>query len=213
MTTRILLIAPLVDIPTFTSSLAVHDILKFAKNHDNIDIDLLRGIMANRYIFNFNTFMKKYDLFSYWGHGEPDKLKGSHIWHSIINLRNIHKTKGSSFDTMACDSLQILGTYAIEKDIVKAYIGTKDKYWAAFPEKERNFLSDWIDYSTIRMKKLLEGATFGEAYNAFQKRGKMYLKIYEENRGYKNYDWYADHLRMNLENTILLGDPNIKIIK
>lgn len=208
---KILLIAPLVDIPTIVSNLAVFEILGYADTKPDIDIDYLPGIMANRLMYILHTTFKKYDLIIYYGHGERDRLMGNHIYWSIINKKNVKKTRLTPFDTMACHSAMELGTFAVEQG-AKAYIGTIDLYYAAFPEKEHNFLRDWIDYTTIKTKALLDGATFGEAYNLFRKRAISYLTLYKKSLGYKNYDWYAKTLAHNINKTILLGDKDARLV-
>ena len=208
---RILLIAPLVDIPTIVSNLAIFEILAYADTKPDIDIDYLPGIMANRFMYNLYTTFKKYDLIIYYGHGEKDRLMGNHFYWSIINKKNVRRTNPASFDTMACHSAAGLGMLTVKQG-TKAYIGTTDLYYAAFPEKEYNFLRSWIDYTTIKTKALLDGKTFGEAYKAFLDTINKYITLYEQNIGYKNYDWYLEKTIWNRDHTILLGDPDTKII-
>ena len=211
MKNKILIIAPLQDIPTITSNMAVNEIMSYAATKYNLDIDYLWSIMANRMSFNWKTALKKsYDLIIYYGHGEENRLIGINAFISIINKKNIYKLKGSGVSTMACLSLKELGVTAIEKG-VKAYIGTDDLYYASFPEKERNYLRDWIDYTTVKDKALLDGKSFGEAYDLFVKRATKYLDIYKAKSGYRNYDWYYNSTLHNIQHTKLLGDPNTKI--
>lgn len=207
---KILLIAPLYDIPTITSNIAVEHILEYAGNKFNIDIDLLWGIMANRFAYSIYNKFKKYDAIFYWGHGEANRLLGTHIWSSIINTKNVYKVRDTIIDTMACHSLKELGKKAID-DGVKAYIGTDAVYYAAFPEKERNFLADWIDYTTARAIALLDGKTMKEAYDIFIQKATYYLKIYKSNINYGNYDWYYETLLHNINHTKLLGDENARL--
>ena len=206
---KILIIAPLIDLPTVTSNLAIMEIMGYAATKDNLDVDFLWGIMANRLSFNLKTSLKQYDGIIYYGHGKENKLHGMHMFWSIINPTNIGKLKGIGISTMACLSLKELGKVAMEKG-VSAYIGSDEIYYAAFPEKERNYLTDWIDYTTVKDKALLDGKTFGEAYDMFVKRATKYLNIYKSNLNYRNMDWYAESIAHNIKYTKLIGDRNAK---
>lgn len=211
MKPRILIIAPLLDLPTVTSNMAVWDILDYASNRTNkIDFDLLSGLQAIRLIYDVKSYFKKYDLIIYYGHGKPSKLMGNHIWFSMIDARNSDTLKDKIISTMACYSGKRLGQIAIESG-AKAYIGTITKYFAAFPETERNYLTDWIDYTTSKDKALIDGRTVGEAFRIFQKKGEHYLKIYENNIKFYNFEWYYNSLRSNLKNTILIGNKDAKV--
>ena len=207
---KILIIAPLQDIPTITSNMAVNEIMSYAATKYNLDIDYLWSIMANRFVFNWKTTLKKYSGVIYYGHGEKNRLIGINQFASIINKKNIHRLKGAGVSTMACLSLKELGVTAIEKG-VKAYLGTEELYYAAFPEKERNYLRDWIDYTTVKDKALLDGKTFGEAYNLFVKRATKYLNIYKINLNKRNYDWYYKSTLHNIKYTKLIGDKDAKL--
>ncbi len=206
---KILIIAPLQDLPTITSNMAVNEIMSYAATKYNLDIDYMWGIVANRTWFNIKTRFKDYDGVIYYGHGEKNRLIGINSFLSIINKKNIHKLKGAAMSTMACLSLKELGVAAIEKG-VKAYIGSDENYMAAFPEKERNYLRDWIDYTTVKDKALLDGKTFGFAYDLFIKRATTYLNIYKTKLNYRNYEWYANSLEHNIEHTKLIGDKDAK---
>ena len=207
---KILIICPLVDVPTVTSNLAVMEIMAYAATKKDLDIDFLWSIGANRAAFNIKTSLKKYTGVIYYGHGKENKLHGIHMFWSIINPTNIGKLKGAGISTMACLSLKELGISAIEQG-VSAYIGSEEVYYAAFPEKERNYLKDWINYTTVKDKALLDGKTFGEAYALFQKRGTEYLNIYKSNLHYRNNDWYYEATLHNLQHTKLLGDKNVRM--
>lgn len=207
---KLLIIAPLVDVPTITSNKAILDLLDYASTKDNLDIDILWGIMANRVMFDYKTALKDYSGIIYYGHGKETKLHGNHIFFSIINLNNIRKLKGKAISTMACLSGKVLGKQAIE-DGVSAYIGTEEVYYAAFPEKERNYLNDWIDYTISKDKALIDGATFGEAYEVFKNKASQYLNIYKQNINYRNYDWYYKTTMHNLQHTKLIGDKNARL--
>lgn len=198
------------DIPTITSNMGVYEILDYASNRNDLDIDILWGFLANRLSFNIKTSMKKYDAIFYWGHGKEVKLHGTHLLWSIINKKNIYKAGDTPFDTMACLSAKDLGMFAVEHG-TQAYIGTTELYYAAYPEKERDFLADWIDYTSIRQKALLDGKTFGEAYDMFVDKITEYIKLYESYGDYRNYDWYYESALHNLKHTILIGDRNARL--
>jgi len=201
----------LMDIPTITSRMAINRLLDYAYNQFHLDIDHLDHAFATRSWFWYNMKTKDYDLVIYYGHGKEDKLKGNNIWQSAITKKNIYKLNGTPMSTMACFSAKELGMFAVENNYAPAYIGTITPYYAAWDEKERDFLKDWIDYTTSKDIALMDGKSFGEAFNIFQIRGKNYLRIYEQNKGYKNFDWYYNATKSNLENTILIGNPDIKI--
>ncbi|KKN07791.1 hypothetical protein LCGC14_1063290 [marine sediment metagenome] len=206
---KILIISPLQDLPTITSNMAINEIMSYAATKNNLDIDYLWGLGANRTFFNWKTALKKYSGAIYYGHGEANRLIGINMFRSIVNKKNVHRLKGVGVSTMACSTLKDLGIEAIKKG-VKAYIGTEEVYYAAFPEKERNYLADWIDYTTVKDKALLDGKTFGEAYEIFAKRATKYLNIYKANLNYRNYDWYYKSTLHNLKYTKLIGDKNAK---
>lgn len=208
--TKILIIAPLMDIPTITSNEAVYDILKYLETKYTIDTDIIWGPTSRRFIYNIYTKLKNYDGIFYLGHGERDRLFGNQIFRGMIDTKNISKAKNSIIATMACFSGDILGKIAI-KNGIKAYIGTTEEYFAFFPEKERDFLKDWRDITTTYFKDIIDGKTVGEAYGHFQERGKYYLNIYQKNLNYRNFDWYYNSLAHNLKYTVLLGDPNARL--
>lgn len=208
---RILLISPLMDIPTITSNLAVAEILEYAKTKLNTDIELLFGLKANRIFFDFTTTFRKFDAIIYFGHGRENSLAGNHIFWSMINRNNVYKTRDTPYSVMACHSAAGLGKYAV-KNGTKAYFGSTEEKYAFFPEKERDFLADWIILETTVPKLIMDGKTFGEAYKAFIERCNYFLELYQANIGYKNYDWYYDALKHNRDVTILLGDPDTKIV-
>lgn len=207
---KVLFIAPLMDLPTITSNMGIFDIFHYAyaKDRNDLDIDFLWGIWAAKPWFNLRNRWENYDGIFYWGHGKPERLVGN--FSSMLDKKNIHKMKGKCISTMACWSALRLGRWAIREG-ADAYIGTIKPYYAAFREPERNFLRDWIDYTTLKDKLLLDGASFGEAYRAFQERGQHYLNIYEKKKGYRNFSWYYKSLKHNLKYTVLLGDPNASL--
>jgi len=207
---KILIIAPLMDVATVTSNMAIMELMSYATTKKDLDIDFLWGIGANRAAFDLETSLKQYTGVIYYGHGKETKLHGVHMFWSIINSKNIGKLKGIGISTMACLSLKELGISAIEQGVT-SYIGSDEVYYAAFPEKERNYLTDWIDYTTIKDKALLDGKTFGEAYALFQKRATEYLNIYKANLNYRNHDWYYEATLHNLRHTKLLGDKNVRM--
>ena len=206
---KVLIIAPLQDVPTITSNLAINELMGFAATKDNLDIDYLWGLGANRTFFNLKTALKKYCGVIYYGHGEKNRLIGINMFRSIINKKNIYRLKGTGISTMACLTLKELGIEAIKKG-VSTYLGTEEVYYAAFPEKERNYLADWVDYTTVKDKALLDGKTFGEAVEIFKKRANKYLSIYKQNIGYRNYDWYAKSVEHNIKYTKVIGDPDTR---
>lgn len=213
MSKKVLIIAPLNDVVTVTSNMATYHLLDWIGNRSfNLDIDYLVGGLANRFFLGLMTARKKYDLVIYYGHGNPDNLKGVHILRSMIDKVNIKYLKGMTMSTMACYSGSELAKEAIKQGIV-SYIGTVTPYYAAFPEKERNFLKDWVDYTTIKDKLLLRRKSFREAFRGFQDRGQYYINLYAKKKHYRNYDWYLNAVKSNLKNTKLFGNPNIAPLK
>lgn len=193
------------DIPTITSSIAMFHLLEYAGKFPDYDIDYLPGPLANRLHYWLYTKAKKYDLVIYYGHGTADRLIGTDAFISVVNKKNIWRAKNAAFSTMACYSAKDLGEFAVGNG-TRAYIGTVVPYYAAFKEKERNYLQDWCDYSTIKEKMLLEGSTFTEALKAFKERCTYYMKIYEQKLNYRNYDWYYMAVKSNRDNTVLIGN-------
>lgn len=207
---KVLLIAPLIDVPTITSNMGTLSVLDYASNKFDLDIDYLWGVLANRLAYNLATKYKKYDAIFYWGHGKEKKMSGTHPFWAMINKKNILKAGTTPFDTMACLTARDLGIFAVNGG-AKAYIGTTELYYAAYPEKERDFLEDWIDYTSIRQKALLDGKTFGEAFKMFQDKLRGYIELYKSFGDYRNYDWYYQSAKHNLKYTVLLGDPNTRL--
>lgn len=210
---KILLIAPLIDVPTVTSNLLAYDILSYLgqdKIKDNFDVDLLWGIAANRLAFNYMAKKKHYDIVMYVGHGTKGNLKGEHIFGSIINKRNISLLKDSIVLTMACLSAAELGKTAIQKG-VKAYIGGTDLIYAHYPEKERDYLKDWRDEYSTYFKEVIDGKNVYDAYRSFQNKMTHYINIYNREGNNRNYDWYENAALWNRRVTVLLGDPNARL--
>jgi hypothetical protein len=208
--TDILFLAPLVDVPTISSNYAVLKLLNYSYDIPNIDVDLLWGLGANRALFNKRFELEKYNAIFYWGHGKEDKLYGTHIISSVINDNNIPMLRGKVIDTMACFSAKKLGKFAI-KNGVKSYIGTEEAYYLGFWCPEHNFLTDWIDYTSIRHKLMMSGYTIGEAYNEFIKKATKYASLYAKYPNNANFKWHYDTITHNIKNTILLGDKNATI--
>ncbi|MFW9880528.1 MAG: hypothetical protein ACFFG0_46255, partial [Candidatus Thorarchaeota archaeon] len=71
--------------------------------------------------------------------------------------------------------------------------------------------NDWIDYTTSKDRALLDGKTFGEAYEIFKQKTTQYLNIYERKLNYRNYDWYYEATLHNLQHTKLIGDKNARL--
>lgn len=207
---RILFLVPLVDIPTITSNLLAKDLLEYMDTKDDLDVDLLWDGAANRFIYNMKTSLKEYNAVFYIGHGNKDKLYGQHLFWSVINKKNIHKVKNAIIVTMACHSGKELASIAIREG-ARAYIGSEQLIWAHFPEKERNFLRDWRDEFGSYFKAIVDGKSIGEALKIFQEKMDHYIKIYEEKKNYKNFDWYYKSAIWNRSVMKVWGDSNAKL--
>jgi len=192
------------DLPTFTSNLAVADLASYMRSQQNINVDYLWGVGSNRWAFNNYMKRHKYNAVFYFGHGTEKGLKGTHFVGNIIDKNNAHFLKDTMVISMACLAGKQLG-YDIVSAGAKCFVGFTDLYYAAFIEKERNFFIDWKDYTLSYFKAILEGKNAHEAHETFVRNCNKYIKLYEPFKKNKNFDWYSESVLHNRNIMIVLG--------
>lgn len=139
-----------------------------------IKYKILSWIRANRLTLSFN---KHYDAVFYFGHGLKDRLGDFFIYIlPIISKRNVHWFKDKIIYTMACDSSQELGKFAIERG-VRAYFGQTKKYYAFQPSLNYKYLNDWYDLIISIPKYLMCGDSCFMALQKYEKKAnELYSK-------------------------------------
>jgi len=216
---NVLVIAPLHDLPTSISNVAVSKLIDWM-NRTNIKYTLLRAFAANRVSVNaVNYFNRKVsELFEkerfnavfYYGHGEEDRV-GDFMMRliPIISTNNIHKFAGMIMYTMACLTGKELARVAIENG-VRAYFGQTVRYFASLNNlgTKYNFLNDWYDLVNTIPIALMKGKTAAQALNDYENLANhlyaKYLLI--------NSEINIEVLYSNARHLELYGNPHAKLI-
>jgi hypothetical protein len=216
---NILVIAPLHDLPTSISSVAVNHLLKWIRKN-KIRHTVLRFAAANRISVSFANALnralsngkngKRYTAVFYYGHGENDRLGDAFMdVLPIISTKNIHKFSGMVIYTMACLSGLELGPISIEKG-VKAYFGQTVRYFASLNTmgREYNFMTDWYELINIIPKSLMMGNTSAQALHDYENLANtLYAKYLLLKNELNQYVLYS-----NARHLELYGDPHAKIL-
>ena len=205
----ILVIAPLMDIPTSISSVAVDELVKWLKEK-GVDFKILFGLQANRPTFNWNMlFDKNIRGVFYYGHGSEARLLGTHLFFSLVDLLNNGKLREKIVYTMACLTGVTLGPDSVLKGC-RTWYGHRTFYYANFIEPEHNYLADWIETVNEIPKQLVLGKTTGEALRLYKQKISSFIAQYEK-ANWPNADWYIRSAISNRDFQTLFGDPNARL--
>ncbi len=203
----ILLIAPIMDLPTLLSGTAGADIDKWLVEH-RYEVDALFGYDANRTELNL-ALQKNPSLIIYMGHGNTNVLNGFIPPGNLIGEDNVELLANKVVCTIACLSGQELAPVAISKGVI-SYFGAIEPMLTAFPELEHNFLADFIDCFTTPPRMILQGKTTQEAFDAYIAQCTQYINQYQTS-GWANADWYATALTTNRDIYRLFGKTDAKV--
>lgn len=203
---RVLLIAPVYDVPTTISNRAVFEFYGWLQQK-KIPTDFVWGPLALRSIFE-SKINEGFDLVCYFGHGIEDALVGSEIITYLLDLKNADKVqKPKVIYTMACLSGIKLGP-AIAKNNV-GYFGHMTYYYAAFGEAGYDYYKDWANYITLIPKLMIEGYTATEAFEKYKKEITTLIEKYSQDK-IGSWDWTVDTAKKNRDYMRYFG-PNIRL--
>lgn len=206
MSLDILIVSPLIDIPTTISSEAALRLAEWCKTQ-GAKVQTLFGWTPNMIGFWLSLFGNP-KIISYWGHGAETELFGSDIFFGMVTLGNADWLNGRITHAMACLSAKQLGDEVIKRGGV-CYYGSTEEMIAAFPEAEHNYLEDWVDAQTAIPKYLITillkngsitTTDLQEAYSRYLAKSQEYIAAYKQ--GYSdgtlpNGDWYAESFSQN----------------
>lgn len=203
---RVLLIAPVYDVPTTISNRAVFDFFIWLQQQ-KIPTEFLWGPLALRSIFE-GRVNAGFDMICYFGHGVEDALIGSEILSTLLDLKNAGKVqKPKVIYTMACLSGLKLGPEIAKNNV--GYFGQATYYYAAFAEAGYDYYRDWADYITLIPKLLLLGNSTSEAMRYYQNEITNLIEKYEKNK-IGSWDWTVETATKNRDYMRYFG-PDIKL--
>lgn len=207
---KILVIAPLMDIPTATSFDTASHLIEWAQARGHTVLTLT-GSAALRPLLVFRMLAQNPDLVSYFGHGTENALIGSFIFYAMANPSVAPMFQETIVHTMACLSAVELGHAMIHAGS-PAYFGADYYLLAAFPEPDHNYLADWKDYMTVIPKSLLDGESTGMAFERYRQRCTEYIQLYTQNLSeWANADWYIQATQQNRDRYHLIGSQTISL--
>ncbi len=205
---KVLVVGPQHDIPTALSATAIIRFIDYLKSK-KIEFKALLGLAAWRWAFD--AMVNDFDLIVYMGHGTEEQLVGENIISaysgrdSLLDLLNVKLIKKQCIIyTMACLSGLKLGPAAGEQNIT--YFGHKTYYMGAFNNPTHNFYDDWVDYTTLIPKQLLDGYTPQAALGSYQRAITKYIQEYEAN-SWDNKDYEINNSKSNRDYMHVFG-PN-----
>lgn len=207
---KILVIAPLMDIPTATSFNTATHLVEWARAQGHTVLTLA-GSTALRPLLIYQMLAQNPDIVSYFGHGTENALIGSFIFYAMANPSVAPMFKETIVHTMACLSALELGQ-AIVQAGSPAYFGADYYLLAAFPEPDHNYLADWQDYMTVIPKSLLGGEPTGVAFERYKRRCSEYIQRYTQKLSeWANADWYIQATKQNRDRYHLIGSQTISL--
>jgi hypothetical protein len=203
---RVLLIAPVYDVPTTISNRAVFEFYGWLQQK-KVPTEFLWGPLALRSIFE-NKVNSGFDLICYFGHGVEDALIGSELLSTLLDLKNAGKVqKPKIIYTMACLSGVKLGPEIAKNNV--GYFGHATYYYAAFGEPGYDYYKDWAEYITLIPKLLLEGYSTTEAFEKYNEELTRLLEKYDKER-IGSWDWTIETATKNRDYMRYFG-PEITI--
>lgn len=209
---KVLILSPLYDL---ASAIGTRSALKLQNYclRNNINHKLAFMGECLRLPFEINMASDKYDLVTYFGHGEKEKWYGQHLIMAMLDQNNSHIMKDTIIYAMSCHTACIIGPDTILKG-AKAYFGDTDYYYGAFPnfDGSYDYLTDWLDYVTIIPKSLIEGKTTLQSIELYNQKINYYLEKYENDQP-KNWDFYYKTMTSNRDKFRLLGDKFTRLRK
>jgi len=161
------------------------------------NVTKLSGLMTNRLAFQLQMALKRADMICYLGHGTKDKLIGQlpmGLLVPMVSLANRGLLVASVVHTVACLSGAVLG----RRSLARAYYGSTDYMFVAYPDAEHNWLEDFTDTWLTIPLFLSEGSTdYIKALNLYKEKCTKYIKEYEKHPEWHNGDAYIHFLQRN----------------
>src|SRR3989338_92881 len=212
MTKTLLITRPRHDIPVEYLYDFTKDILKKIKTNRDIHVSDLQGDRATRERMEFCLVKENPGLVFCNGHGDKETICGHHN-EPILDKQNIHLGKNKIIYALACDCLEELGPYAINKGI-KAFIGygsqfmiIRDKSRTTAPDKDKNALPFKKVCFTL-IEALVFGKTVSKAMELTKRAYENLIKSYgTSDDNYGDIPLIRFALTWNLEFLGMEGDP------
>ena len=213
MTKKFLITRPAHDIITSYLYDFSKDIVKTARNSDDIHVTSLEGEDSCRVLFEKSLVKEAPRLVFLNGHGNRKIVAGYKNEH-LLDFDNVHMVKGKIVYALACDSLAELGVEAVKKG-AEAYIGYRAKFMLVrdisregSPSKDKNALP-FKNVCSVLILSLLSGASAGKSIEKTKEEYVRLIKSY----GTSEDDPYGDTplirfaLAWNLEFLGMEGNP------
>jgi len=168
----------------------------------------LSGPQNLRVIFSF--VLKTHPdatIIAYLGHASPTAFLGEEVFGpGMFAVDNVAEGKERIIVGMpACLSAQRLGPTSVLAG-AKAFVGSKEEMYAQFSEAERNYTSDWFDYTLTFYRSLIASLNarrspeeaLEKALRDYREKCTYYIELYKQNMDrLPNADFYAHAVRQN----------------
>lgn len=146
-------------------------------------------------------------LIAYLGHANATAFLGEELFGlGILAVDNVGEAKDRIIVGIpACLAGQKLGPSSV-KASAKAFVGSVEEMYAAWPEQEHNYMADWFDYTLTLYRSLVGSLTAGKsaresvekAVNDYRARCTYYMELYKSNlERWPNSDYYYMACRQN----------------
>lgn len=153
-------------------------------------------------------------LLIYGGHALEDRLIGQIFFYSLLNKNNASMLKDSICIIIpGCLNGQELAQAAIDNG-VRTWIGSDYWMYAAYPEREHNYLDDFYAHWAIIPLSIIDGKTAGEAFAHYTQIGHQLEQQYMQqfNAGkWDSGDMYAELVNLNTRRLKLFGDSSASL--
>jgi len=178
----------------------------------NLRVVRLSGLLASRETAFIH--LPDHNLFIYGGHARKDSLCGENVFScDLVTVADASIFKDQIVvANPACETAAILGPKIVEAG-AKAFLGSVENMYAHFNEADRNYMDDWFDY-TLTFYRSVFTKTMGEAVDDWKRAITLYMDLYKAHlNDWPNADWNYMAAKMNRDNFVVLGDPQVGVQK
>ena len=211
MTEESLLLSPYIFPPTQLSFELMNRVETLLKDA-NLRVVRLSGLLASRETAFIH--LPDHNLFIYGGHARKDSLCGENVFScDLVTVADASIFKDQIVvANPACETAAILGPKIVEAG-AKAFLGSVENMYAHFNEADRNYMDDWFDY-TLTFYRSVFTKTMGEAVDDWKRAITLYMDLYKAHlNDWPNADWNYMAAKMNRDNFVVLGDPQVGVQK
>lgn len=193
---RVLVVYPLDSMPTTATAYAGDKISNMFEEKGH-QVTRLNALLASKFPFDLQLNLKKADFIAYLGHGGKDRLYGQlpfGVYMPLVSLTDKGKLVASVVFTIACLSGMQLGNSKPSR----AYYGSLDYMYVAFPDAEHNWLEDFAETWKIIPEYFADGGDdYYKALELYKQKCTEYINEYKKHPEWKNGEVYADLLVRN----------------